>query len=196
MAFVEDIPPGIRRVCVAVGMERRQECSDTELGSLRRQMSGVIAEACNSLGFERFLLHRQSVGDVEIMVLPAGIDEPRAVAELVNGFVGVLRQINMPLPEDARVRLRMAVHEGITILAGGGFAGRAVARACRLLGSLHLQAALARSPGSDIAVILSDPVFEDIGSFDRSLPFDRFERVEISDVAAGSREVGWIFVPQ
>ena len=193
---MDDIPPGIRRVCVAVGVERRQEGGDSELESLRRQMSGMIAEACSSLGFERFLLHRQSDGNTEIIVLPAGIDEPRTVAELVNGLIGVLRRINMPLQDETQVRLRMAVHEGITVLAGDGFAGRAVAKACRLLGSVPLKAALVRSPGSDLAVMLSDSVFEDIGSFDRSLPLDRFERVEIGDAVAGGSEIGWIFVPQ
>jgi hypothetical protein len=195
-SFVDDVLPGIRRVCVAVGLDRRQESSETESGPLRRQMSRVITETCSSLGFERFLLHRQSAGDTEIIVLPAGIDEPRTVAELVNGIIGVLGRINTLPSEGTRLRLRMAVHEGITILIEDGFAGRAVTKACCLLGSRPLQAALQRSPGSDFAVILSDPVFEDIGSFDPGLPIGRFERVEIAGAAAGTREVGWILVAQ
>lgn len=193
---MNDIPPGIRRVCAAVGVEPRREGGERELESLRRQMAGAIVEACSSPGLERILLCRQSDGDVEIVVLPAGIDEPCIVAALVNGLIDVLRRINMPLNGGDRVRLRMAVHEGITMLTGSGFAGRAVAKACRMLSAPPLLAALARSPKSDFAVMLSDPVFEDIGSFDRSLPLDRFERVEISGAVAEFREVGWIFVPQ
>jgi hypothetical protein len=165
-----------------------------------RQMAAVIAETCSSSGLERSLLTKQGAGDAEMILLPAGIDEPRAVTSLVTGLAWALREINGQQAtglglDGAPVRLKMAVHEGITILAAGGFVGRAVTKTCRLLASSALRAALARSPRSDLAVLLSDQVFEDMGDFERSLPVEEFERVEIEDPARGASDVGWVFVP-
>jgi hypothetical protein len=162
-------------------------------------MAAVIATTCQTSGLDR-LLAQPGAGDAVILLLPAGIDEPLAVTSLVTGLVWALRQANTrpaggPALEEKRVRLRMAVHEGITILAAGSFAGRAVAKTCRLLGSPALRAALARSPRADLAVMLSDQVFEDISGFDRSLPLGDCERVEIEDPDGGASDVGWVFVP-
>jgi hypothetical protein len=197
---VDDSPPGIRRVCIAVDVERDGGGNAAELAALQRQMAAIIAQTCSSSGLDRLLLTQQSAEDAEIIVLPAGIDEPRAVTALVTGLAWALHQINAhqvngAVRQAARIRLKMVVHEGITILAAGGFAGRAVTKTCRLLASSALHAALAGSPRSDLVVLLSDQVFEDIGGFSRTLPLEEFERVEIEDPARGARDVGWVFAP-
>jgi hypothetical protein len=196
--MTDDRPPGIRRVCIAVDIEPRQYqgYSPRRLEFLRRHLAAAIAETCRESGLDRVLVNQQSAGDVEIILLPAGIDEPRAVAALVNGLCQVIRRINEPLPEGARVRIGMAVHEGITVLAATGFVGRAVSKTRRMLGSEPLRSAFARSPRSDLAVMLSDQVFEEIESFGRCLPAEEFERVEIDNPATRSRDIGWIFLPE
>jgi hypothetical protein len=189
---VNDNPPGIRRLCVAFDVEPGGE---TER-SARRQLDALLADACASCGLDRMLLNRQDTTEGEVALLPVGIDEPRAVAALVDGLLRALALVNGELAASARTRLKMAVHEGITILAAGGFAGLAVAKARRLAHSRPLRSALTGHPDADLAVMLSDQVFEDVGQFDQpGLPARQFRRVEIQNLPEEPRDVGWIYIP-
>lgn len=191
---MDDNPPGIRRVCLAVGVERYSEHSIIEVAAARRQLSGLLADLCESPEFDDLLPCQQSVGDGEVVVLPVGIDEPRTVTVLVNWLVHALRETNGAW--GPHVRLRVAVHEGITTLMGGVFDGPGVKKACRLLGALPLSAALASKPMADLAVLFSDRIYADLGDFGQYLPSEEVASVEIGDPAASSREVGWLLVPE
>lgn len=192
VCFMDDNPPGIRRVCMAVDVEQYSEQGITEVAAARRQLSGLLADLCDSPEFDDLLPCQQSVSDGEVVVLPAGIDEPRTVTLLVNLLVHALYQSN-GVWVWPHVRLRVAVHEGITTLIGGVFDGPAVKKACGLLGALPLSAALASKPMADLAVIFSDRIYADLGEY---LSPEEFTSVEISDPAASFREVGWLLVPE
>ena len=192
---MDEFAPGIRRVCVAFDLERDSGRSTMEVRRLRLQLATTIAESCSMAGLDRMLLNHQAMDEVEILLLPAGIDEPQAVTSLVNGFFQALRRINGQFRGGARVRLKVAVHEGITVLAAGGFVGRVVTKTCRMLAAPPLRDALARCPRSDLAVLISDQVFEDIESFDHGLPLDEFEQVQIDDPSLRFRGGALIFVP-
>jgi hypothetical protein len=190
---VDEIPPGIRRVCVAVAVEPDRNGGIAE-SDCRARLDAAVAEACSSSGLDRTLLDQHRIADIDIMLLPAGIDEPLAVTTLVNGFRRALQRANGPLPDGLRFRLRMAVHEGITTLVASGFTGQAIARACEMLDSPLLRAALARTPGYDLAVIFSEQVFEAVGDAAYGASSAGFERVEIDYPSPPSRDTGWIFV--
>jgi len=192
---MDDNPPGIRRVCMAVGVEQYSEHSITEVAAARRQLSALLADLCESPEFDDLLPCQQSAGDGEVVVLPVGIDEPRTVTLLVNWLVHALRQTNGGWA-GPHVRLRVAVHEGITTLTGGVFDGPAVTKACRLLGALPLSTALTSKPKADLAVLLSDRIYADLGDFGQYLPLEEFISVEIGDPAASSQEVGWLLIPE
>lgn len=193
---VADKPPGIRRVCVAVRLDRPGRRGTGVADAARQRLTAVLADAWVSAGLHRSLLTGQGGDDGEVALLPPGIDEPRAVAALVDGLVQALRQVNGQLGGGARLRLRMAVHEGITILAAGGFRGYAIVKTGRLVDSQALQEALATSPDASLAVVFSDQVFEDVGPLTYpALPADRFRRVEIDDPTGQFRDVGWIYIP-
>jgi len=192
---VDDNPPGIRRVCMAVGIEHYSERSVTEVAAARRQLSALVADLCASPEFDTLLPCQQRVGDGEVVVLPVGIDEPRTVTLLVKWLVQALRQTNGGWA-GPHVRLRVAVHEGITTLIGGVFDGPAVRKAFRLLGALPLSTALASKPMADLAVLFSDRVYADLGDFGQYLPSEEVASVEICDPAATSQEVGWLLVPE
>jgi hypothetical protein len=175
---MDDKPPGIRRLCVAYGVESPDGCGSDEKTAAEQRGVKAFTEVCASLGLDRMLLDR-SIG-----VLPVGIDEPRVVSSLIEGLVRAAAGLN--------VRLRLAFHEGITTLATGGFGGNAIAKVRRLAESPPLHAALAEHPRASLAVMLSEPIFEDIGA---RLPADQFRQVEVTDPARSSRDVAWIFVP-
>jgi hypothetical protein len=177
---------------MAVNVEQYSERDITEVAAARRQLSGLLADLCESPEFDDLLPCQQSVGDGEVVVLPVGIDEPRTVTILVNCLLHALRQANGGWMRP-HVRLRVAVHEGLTMLIGGVFDGPAVRKACGLLGALPLTAALASRPMADLAVLFSDRIYADLGQY---LPAEEFTSVEIGDPAASSREVGWLLVPE
>lgn len=193
---MNDNPPGIRRLCVAFDIEPCGRSGDEAAESVQQRLDAVLADACSASGLDRILLNRQDTTEGEIALLPVGIDEPRAVASLVDGLLHALARINGPLAASAHTRLKMAVHEGITILAASGFAGLAVAKARRLARSRPLRSALAGHPNADLAVIISDQVFADVGQFDQpSLPASQFRRVAIGSLPEEPQDVGWIYVP-
>jgi hypothetical protein len=85
--------------------------------------------------------------------------------------------------------------EGVTTLIGGVFDGPAVKKVCRLLRTRPLSTALASKPKADLAVLLSDRVYADLGGFGQYLPAEEVASVEICDPSASSQEVGWLLVP-
>jgi hypothetical protein len=179
---MDDKPPGIRRLCVAYGIEPPGGCGSDEKTAAEQRGTKAFTDVCASLGLDRLLLDRHNAGQVG--VLPVGIDEPRVVSSLVEGLVRALAGLN--------VRFRLAFHEGITTLATGGFGGNAIAKVRRLAESPPLRAALAEHPRASLAVLLSATVFEDISP---RLPADQFRQVEIADPGRSSRDIAWIFVP-
>ena len=175
---------------MAVDVERYREHSVAQLAAARQKVSELIASMCDSPVVDELLLYQQNVGDGEVVLLPVGIDEPRTLTFLVNWLVGALHLANAGW-QGPRVRLRVAVHEGITSLIAGVFDGPAVRKTCLLLGARPLGAALACRPTANLAVLFSDRVYADLGDFGQDLPA---APVEVGDPAARSREVGWLLV--
>ena len=181
---MDDKPPGIRRLCVAYEIDASGGRGGGA-GQAAAERRGYMAfvEVCASLGLDRILLDRRNAG--QLGVFPVGIDEPQVVPSLVEGLSRVLAGLN--------VRFRLAFHEGVmTLLAAGGYGGKAIATVGRLAESKPLRAVLAEYPGASLAVLLSASVFEDIGP---QLPVEQFRRVEIGGPARGLRDVAWIYVP-
>ena len=192
---MDDIPPGIRRLCVAVAADGIADGGPAERQAGRERVSAALLDACGSAGLERVLVSAQHTDDTEVALLPVGIDEPRVIASLTAAMAQALHRMNNG--ESTRVRLRMAVHEGITILTPDGFTGQAVARVSRLAGAQSLRAALAADPDADLMVMLSDQVFEDVTQFGHDgLSRDRFHRAPAMIPANGDSGAGWIYVPE
>jgi hypothetical protein len=194
---MDDTPPGIRRLCVAVAAEGLDAPGSTGQQAGRERVSAALLDACGSAGLDRVLVSAQHTDDTEVVLLPVGIDEPRVIAALATALAEVLHRMNVGQGEGARVRLRMAVHEGITILTPEGFTGQAVACVSRLAGAQPLRAALAADPDADLMVMLSGQVFEDLVQFGHAgLSRDRFRRAEVAIPANGNLDAGWIHVPE
>ncbi len=186
--------PGIRRACLAVEVTSEDGDSAAALVAARSRMSVLLAEMCESARFGELSLCRQRAHNGEVVLLPVGIDEPRTVALLITWFAHSLRQANAAW-EGPETRLRMAVHEGITMLAAGVFDGPAVRHVRRLLDALPLSAALSDRPAASLAVLVSDRIHADLGGFDRCLAPEGFTRVEVGGSVAGAPETCWLLIP-
>jgi hypothetical protein len=193
---MDGAPPGIRRMCIALAAGAPAGCDAAGAHRALARGSAALGNACRSAGLDRVLVDAEHADDTEVALLPAGIDEPRAVAALVSSLAGELRRTNDSCGEDLRVRLRLVVDEGVTILTAGGFAGRAVDRARRLASAPPLRAAFDAHPGADLIVLLSGPVYDDVTQFsDGCLPPGRLQRAEVPGVAGGYGDIAWIYVP-
>jgi hypothetical protein len=184
---MDDKPHGIRRLCVAYGIDPPSGYGNHEKAAAERLGVTAFTEVCAALGLNRMLLDRHDSGQVGL--LPVGIDEPMVVSSLIEALASALA--------GRSVRFRLAFHEGITILTADGFGGNAVAKVRRLAESLPLRAALTEHPAASLAAILSAPVFEDIAFEDSGPGLDagQFRQVEVADPDRASCDIAWIFVP-
>lgn len=205
---MNDLSGEVRRLCVAVGAERHSGRTAEEQKEVRRRLGEVIAEAGREAGLDRLYLAERGTpagartttftpgqGDGSLLVLPSGVSEARVVA----GFIGELRvalwrQNRRPGADAAtRLRLRVAFHQGPTRIGDGGFVGRAVTTVCGLRDSDELRAALEERPDSDLAVIVSAQLFEDVIEHEcRDLRKRLFRRVTVRSMDAAE---AWISVP-
>jgi hypothetical protein len=186
-----------RRLLVAVDMEGYSQqgnlLQDRSQGTLRTVMDATVEE----LGFDRLNWITQPTGDGELAVLPAGAPEPTVVSRLVPRLDQRLREHNDGLSPEARVRLRVALHQGLVHIHGAnGFPGEAVVTVCRLLDARPFKRALAAFVHAGAAAILSEEVFQDVVAqrYDGLRP-ERFRRVEVNRPDKGFRRHAWIWVP-
>ena len=193
---MDNTPPGIRRLCVAFAAEASGGPGGEDLASAERRAVNAFTDVCTSSGLDRMLLNHQAHGEVRVGLLPVGIDEPRVVASLLDGLSRAIAELNVSQAGQASTRLRLAFHEGVTTLAADGFGGTAVARVRELAESPPLRAALDEHPHASLAVLLSDPLFQDICPFGYpELSADQFRPVEIAGLDHTRGSIAWICVP-
>lgn len=120
----------------------------------------VLNEAAGRAGLTRRRWTRQPGGDGELAVLPDTEPERRVVEDFPRALASELHAHNRGLLPELRLRLRLAVHHGVTITAPNGHAGAGPVAVSRLCDSGVLKKALADS-GADLAVVYSRQVFAD-----------------------------------
>ncbi|MFY1703052.1 hypothetical protein ACN28G_15115 [Micromonospora sp. WMMA1923] len=156
----------------------------------------IMKSACAELGLDRDSWKIQHGGDGELAILPPHTSERVVVARLTPTLDRLLREYNRGLSDEARIRLRLAVHEGPVHLSGvGGFPSDAVVFVCRLVDSPQLRQVLRRHPGAQIALMVSDRIYQDIVQNYRDPRPDQFLRVIARLPEKGFEAVAWIYVP-
>ncbi|MEV6619795.1 hypothetical protein AB0M83_18490 [Amycolatopsis sp. NPDC051106] len=150
-----------RRLCLAADARGYGRGNDLHQISIQRYLLEVMCDAAESVGLDRVHWHRQQGGDSEFAVLPAGTSEKVVVDQFVRELAACLARHNSMLREELRLRLRLAIHFGRVVPAANGHAGPALVELARILDSSELHAVLDANPAEDIAVALSDRVYED-----------------------------------
>lgn len=150
---------------IAVDIEKYSGRNDQQQLHLQEALIRVLDTAAAEAGLDRSKwAERQPQGDGEFSWLP-----PHAhLGVLVGGFVreldGQLGLYNRRRAGEfwTRMRLRMAVHFGpVHLGAANGVAGRHAVQPARLLDSAPLRRALDACPAADLALIVSDRVYDD-----------------------------------
>lgn len=168
------------RLCVAVDLEGYGRRSDAGQERAQEALAGLLDAAWRAAGTSPL---RQPNGDGEVALLgPAA--EPGAVVAMLVALRAGLEAVNRATPRE-RLRLRAAAHRGPGRPARNGFAGSGVVRTCRFLGSRALRSDLARRPGTDLAVAVSDPLFDELRGVVRVRDFRRVLVLEPAKAFSG-----------
>jgi hypothetical protein len=185
---------GVRRMSIAFDLERYSAGTDADQIEKQRAMMGMVREACERGALERAHWLKQEQGDGELAVLPPGIDEARVVTGLWREFREGQHRYNRHANAASRLRMRVAVHEGMTYVADNGFAGTAINTVCRLRDCREAKDALKDTDG-DLVLIVSDRIYQDVicGHDALDLPASAFTETVIDMPDKGFRAIAYIF---
>jgi hypothetical protein len=198
MTNPQSIPPaagrGVRRLCIAIDLEHYSQRRDSGQVKAQSAMSELLREAGQRGALERAQWDIQQQGDGELALLPPGIDESDVITSLMHHVTSGLHRYNRDASPDARLRMRIAVHEGLTYIAESGFAGDAVNTVCRLRDAREARNAL-RNTKNDVVLIVSERIFRDVicGDDSYELPAASFTETEIVMADKGFRAQAFIY---
>ena len=189
----ETIWNGVRRLCIAVDLERYSQRDDPGQIEAQRAMSKLLREAGEHGALERAQWHIQPQGDGELALLPPGINEAFVITSLTRRLRDGLHRYNRNVNTAARLRMRVAVHEGMTYVTEAGFAGDAINTVCRLRDAQESRDAL-RATRNDLVLIVSARIYQDVvcGHDAYDLPPASFRETEIVMPAKGFRATAFI----
>jgi hypothetical protein len=161
---------------------------------LRAGLIEVLEEACRAAALDRARWRRQDKGDEELALVPADVPVAAVVADLTRELGTALARYNRSRNHLGRMRLRVAMHHGNAHIDGTGFAGPAPVVASRLLDAQQLRQALNVADDADLALIVSDYVYEHaVRERYRGLDPDAFQRVQVE--VKRFTAVAWVHVP-
>jgi hypothetical protein len=185
---------GVRRMCLAFDLEHYSAGNDTDQIEKQRAMMAMVREACERGALERAHWLKEEQGDGELAVLPPGIDEAHVVTTLWREFREGLYRYNRHANAGARLRMRVAVHEGLTYIGENGFAGTAINTVCRLRDCHEAKDALSATDG-DLVLITSDRIYQDViqGHNPLDLPASAFAETPVDIPDKGFRAIAYIY---
>ena len=154
---------GVRQLIVAYDVEHYSGRGTRREYATQQRLSDTLEFAFEESGVPVGEAKIQEQGDGGLALLPTGgtVDEPRVVVGLINALVRGLAELNEDLVEEARVRLRVGLHEGVVHEAAHGYVGSAVIEACRLRDSDPVRSALAASD-APLVVVAADGLYRDV----------------------------------
>ncbi|WP_051809894.1 hypothetical protein [Actinoplanes subtropicus] len=153
----------------------------------------ILGEAASQVGLDSHCWQRQRAGDGELAILPPGTSWQGMFEQLMGAVDQHLHEYNRYATDDARLRLRVAVHEGTVAGTSSGFAGQAASTVTRLVDASPLKQALDEHPKASMAVAVSDPVFHKV-THGWAPERNPYVRISIPQ-SKGSPEDAWVFVP-
>lgn len=184
-------PDPVPRSLVAVDIEGFGRRGDLEHVELRKGLRDVCGEAFAQINASD--VYQEDRGDALLIVVGPDVPKPRLVNDLVRELDTALRLRNSSRLPRARMRLRVALHNGEVLLDGGGLAGETVVALMRLLDADQVRQALTTAP-HDLAVIVSDRMHHDA-----VMPGHRgIDPAEYREVRVSRKEFdqsAWIRVP-
>jgi hypothetical protein len=164
------------------------------LRRMRDDLYDVIAGVTAENGFELDSLSFDDTGDGLRLIIPLDLMPPtRVVDAFVSGLAAGLREHRRQASEIARIRMRVCFHLGVVEKHRRSWTGDPLVRAARLIEARQLRDALEMWPGTDLAAIVSDAMFEIIQHRAGLLPPEWFQEIQVRVKEFDSR--AWLFTP-
>ncbi|HEX6359669.1 hypothetical protein [Actinophytocola sp.] len=151
-----------RRTLLSSDAENYSGRNDLQQHELQQARVDVLAVATAAAGFDRSRWSVQPAGDGELAVLPANVPEWTVIDEFPSALAHALAAYNASQRHGGRLRMRLAIHQGLVSPAAGGYAGQGVVAVSRLVDSAPARQALAACPTTDLVVLLSPALFEEV----------------------------------
>ncbi len=182
-----------RRLCLVADVEQYSRLDTRTQSAVQSELVRLLDEAAALTGLDRAAWTRQPQGDLEFAVLPEATPEDAVLGPFIHHLAIRLGERNAR-PAAQRVRLRMAVDAGVVADAALGHAGPAPVAVARYVNAHQLKAVLTALTEADLAVIVSDRLYQDVvRSGRRDLDPAQYVRVHVRVKEFGG--YGWIRVP-
>jgi hypothetical protein len=128
---------------------------------MRRHLYDMVSDVVQYAGFELESFQVTDTGDGLRLLLPMDLIRPTHVVDLfVLGLNARLRDYRQDINDAARIRLRVAFDLGLVESHLQGWTGAPLVRVARLVEAEPLRAALSANNQLDLAVVVSDVLFE------------------------------------
>ncbi|MFI6584163.1 hypothetical protein [Embleya sp. NPDC050493] len=184
-----------RLLCLATDVEQYSRLDTPQQECAQADLLDILDRAAARSGIDRSRWVRQAQGDQEFAVLPPDTHESVIVGDFVRHLAGCLAERNANVPTRDRLRLRMAVHVGVARPAALGHAGQTPIAVARLLDAPVLKRVLAQTRTTDLVVIVSDSVFQDVVRLrENGLDPEQYTRITVRAKEFDSH--GWVHVPE
>lgn len=156
---------------------------------VRRVHYEILAEALDGVSIPLETCYREDRGDGAIVVPPRP-STARLVGDFLDRVNAALRRHNLLASHDARIRLRIAVHEGPVEYDGLGLSGDDVNHVFRLLDAGEFKN-IVKSSDAALAFIASDHVYQSvIRHAPTTVDPDDFSSLEIANKETSTH--GWV----
>lgn len=185
-----------RRLLISVDMESYSRRGNILQYEAQQAFHELLHAAAGSVGLDRAAWSTQGAGDGELAILPRDVSESRVIGRFVPELNRRLRAYNSSRLPAARVRLRIAVHQGLVHLDGAnGFPGNAVVFVSRLCDADPVRRALAAFRDAGVALVVSNDIYRDVVlEYPEEMRPERFRQVRISKPDKGFDEFAWLCV--
>ncbi|MFG2045683.1 hypothetical protein [Dactylosporangium sp. NPDC048998] len=181
----------VRRLLLACDVEGFGRADAGLRSRWQHAVRQVLGDAASQVGLDSSRWQRHAAGDGELAILPVGTSWRVVFDQLLGAVDRQLHEYNRYATDAARLRLRVAVHEGVAAYTADGVAGQAATAVTRMVDAPPLKQALNAHPKASMAVAVSDPVYQDVKH-----GRDRYMRITIPQATKGSPEAAaWVFVP-
>ncbi|MFB8242948.1 hypothetical protein ACFC58_41075 [Kitasatospora purpeofusca] len=182
-----------RRLCLAADLEQYSRLDTRAQSDAQSDLVRLLDEAAARAGLDRSGWTRQPQGDLELAVLPESTSETTVLGSFVDQLAFCLGALNAR-PSSPRLRVRLAIDTGVAEAAALGHAGPAPVAVARFVNAPQLKGALAALTSANLAVIVSDRLYQDIVRGGHpGLDPAQYQRAHVQAKEFGG--YGWIRVP-
>lgn len=165
--------------------------------NLRRRMTQMVQEGLDLIGLadqRRTAPYSQERGDGLLLAFDSSVSLLDLTDTFVDRLAALLRQDRREASAEARLRLRVAIHDGDVAFDGDVPIGQPVIEACQLVDADPLRQMLAEAQDADLAVIVSERVYRAVVADDLGrVPSSAYQQVEIS--LKNVRAQAWMHIP-